>query len=314
MGLTRTKPGSVGTLLSTSPARTVTRMSSSCCCGRGLTRTGLGKLGILPSTLPARTVVRTSSIFSYLDPPVPSMRPRFALVIGNNYVGEVGRTLPSCFLDADRMTERLTELHFTVTKLKDVANLGGAVKTFAASLTENCMAFVYFSGHGIADNRESRLLPAKLNADLQLVDLYSLFDLVQDLGRKSALTIGVFDMCREDPDNNAFKGISVARDGGLTKAPSTRAQETPVAANLGHPNNPKNLDQQFAFIFPCDPGCVAHSGSNVKCSPFTECLLEILHHGVSLSNVSTYLSNEVPKKAEQRVWCELGGLKEEVFF
>ena len=75
---------------------------------------------------------------------------RYALVIGNNYPGEVGE-LNGCVHDANAMQKVLRECGFQVTKKTNLTRdqMVAELCTFGRQLSQGDVALVYFSGHGM---------------------------------------------------------------------------------------------------------------------------------------------------------------------
>lgn len=143
-------------------------------------------------------------------PAVPPDGSRMALLVGNRDY-PAGQDLPSMHTNARRAGEALGRLGFEVTTLVDLdrAQCLAAVDSFAtrmAALPRGGVAVFYFCGHGMQDDAENYLLPARLYPrNRQTEDAKKLYialraDVIAKLPRRpDGLNITVIDACRTSP-------------------------------------------------------------------------------------------------------------------
>jgi formylglycine-generating enzyme required for sulfatase activity len=156
---------------------------------------------------------------------------RVALVVGNRDYRV--RPLTNPLNDADDMAAALRQLEFNVTVLKNAnyERFRVEVDSFAQSLQEGDIVFFYYSGHGIAFERQNYLIPIDFNATSQAaVKFYAVpADYVQTVveDHKPKMAIFVLDACRDNP----FIRTKGAGTSGL--APAREAKGTLVAFAAG---------------------------------------------------------------------------------
>lgn len=170
---------------------------------------------------------------------------RLALVIGNSGYHEL-RSLANANNDASAVAERLQALGFTLIgrdgKPSDCAVLdldedgfSVAIRRFARAATGAEIAMVYYAGHGMQFYGKPYLLPIDVpRDDLELVrrNAIELDEVLRRLDGKAALTVAVFDACREIPEmeqaieessraggygGNAFRGLARIKSKGRSR-------------------------------------------------------------------------------------------------
>jgi len=131
---------------------------------------------------------------------------RLALVIGNGAYQNLQR-IPQSLNDADDMTATLRGLGFTVTEYKDlqIEPLIRAVTSFRATVQQNDLALVYYSGHGGQWGEENYLLPIEYEPpspqEAEFVARRALpMSMIRDGIEKTArVRVLIFDACRSSP-------------------------------------------------------------------------------------------------------------------
>lgn len=152
-------------------------------------------------------------------PPTAAATPesRIALVIGNATYKDSPLLNP--VNDAHDIAARLRQAGFTV-MLHDNATkqqMEQAISDFGARLTENTVAMVFYSGHGIQVQGRNFLVPvdARMGTEqqvrLQTLDLDILLD--QMAAARSRVNLVVLDACRDNPFEHKFRSLS----GGLAQ-------------------------------------------------------------------------------------------------
>jgi formylglycine-generating enzyme required for sulfatase activity len=138
---------------------------------------------------------------------------RVALVIGNSQYENL-RPLANPGQDAKAVAEKLKLMGFELIGRqgqivnKPVLNLSEAqfvktVRAFSETSNRAEIALVYYAGHGMQFGQDPYLLPVDVpNDDLELVQKNSirLESMLKKLDGKAALTVTIFDACREIPD------------------------------------------------------------------------------------------------------------------
>ena len=151
---------------------------------------------------------------------------RVALVIGNGAY-QYGPVLKNPVNDADAIAKMLLTLGFTendiiLVKDGDLKTMLKAVDTFGNKLTSDCIALVYYSGHGIALDGTNYLLPVDFRGQSRADAPFEAVAAGRILGRfedsKSPINIVILDACR----NNPFKSFKDASKGGLGKMDAPR--------------------------------------------------------------------------------------------
>ena len=144
-----------------------------------------------------------------------------ALVIGNAAYPE--RPLGGPANDADDMAKALTSIGFTVTNSKrtdlTMDEMVDALADFEKKVDSKTVAVVYYSGHGLEDEKKNYLVPvdAKVEkfADIQR-NLVSLDWIIDRLDRRSVRSkIVILDACRNLPMSLRHKDIG--EKGGLAQ-------------------------------------------------------------------------------------------------
>lgn len=193
---------------------------------------------------------------------------RFALIIGNqNYQHS---PLRNALNDAESIADKLSELGFRVTLLKDASanSLTQTITRFYEQVSRNSsaskLALVYYAGHAIQINQANYLIPLDIEFDSQvsfISSLYHLSDLFRHMENTPNLqNIVILDACR----NNPFEGsVDVAISQGL--APVKAPSDTLIA-------------------FATEPGGVASDGKS-RNGVYTKHLLRYLSEGISVEEV-----------------------------
>lgn len=158
--------------------------------------------------------------------------PRLALVIGNaDY--ESLRPLANPRNDAAAMAARLSRLGFQLigpdgkpaegaVRDLDEDRFHLAIKRFAATAkrVRAEIALFYYAGHGMQFGRHAYLLPVDVpSEDIELVQRHALAleGVLKRLDGRAALTVAIFDACREIPElENAI--ATATRDAGFRAA------------------------------------------------------------------------------------------------
>jgi formylglycine-generating enzyme required for sulfatase activity len=132
---------------------------------------------------------------------------RIALVIGNDHYEHVPR-LHNAVADARAVAKALAGLGFQVLEGEDLGYLAtNRLQTdFENAISPGDMAFVFFSGHGIAIGAENYLLPVDMRQpgageeNLVRAEAHKVDDLVRRVQAKgAAASLFVIDACRDHP-------------------------------------------------------------------------------------------------------------------
>jgi len=148
---------------------------------------------------------------------------RQALIIGND--SYPGNALSNARNDARAVAEQLRSLGYITTLLLDAgrSDLEHSVDTFAASLTPDDTAVVYYAGHGFQVDGENYLVPTDFHVTDQVdarIQGYRLSSLLEKLVSHGAGTqIIILDACR----NNPFAGVRETSRGWARTATSAGA-------------------------------------------------------------------------------------------
>lgn len=175
-----------------------------------------------------------------------------ALVIGNSKYN-LG-FLPGPENDAVDMAQALKGIGFHIANPEGTTNLSrsemkSVLNDFLGTLDKTSFAVIYYSGHGLEDNKENYLVPvdAKLEKQTDLEDqLISLEWILKRLAQREARTkIIILDACRNMPSSLRYKEFS--QSGGLADmkslGPGTRViyaaspDEAAIAANVDERNS-----------------------------------------------------------------------------
>lgn len=175
-----------------------------------------------------------------------------ALVIGNSKY-DVG-FLAGPENDAIDIAKALKKIGFDIANSGRTTNLNrsemkAALASFVESVDKNSFVVVYYSGHGLEDNKENYLVPtdAKLDRKADLEDqLVSLEWILKRLDQREARTkIIILDACRNMPSSLKYKEFT--QGGGLADlkrlGPGTRViyaaspDEAAIAASAGERNS-----------------------------------------------------------------------------
>jgi formylglycine-generating enzyme required for sulfatase activity len=201
---------------------------------------------------------------------------RVALVIGNADYRQL-EPLQNPARDAEAMAKTLRGLGFT---LIDIAGKRGdgalhdlderafskAVRAFAKRARGSEIALIYYAGHGMQIDGGSYLLPVDVPADdLELLrrDSLALDNILRRLDGQAALTIAVFDACREIPD--LYDALTEAtRNSGLGR---DRYRGLARVASSG---------RSRIVAYSGAAGELVKDGNGKKHSPYTALLLEQL--------------------------------------
>jgi uncharacterized protein len=151
---------------------------------------------------------------------------RRALVIGINNYQNVP-TLQKATGDAQAMKAKLEQIGFKVNLLlnPDYKALNTGMSLFSRTLQSGDVAFLHFSGHGVALDGENYLLPADVpspaTADKELLKSsgFALSSVIERLrAPKTSAQILIVDACRDNPyAKNISRAITV--EGGLIEPP-----------------------------------------------------------------------------------------------
>lgn len=191
-----------------------------------------------PTALPAATPYAQSANIGN-PAPINGTQKRVALVIGNSAYENVTK-LPNPANDARAMGQFLNTAGFEVIMATDLDHdeMIQVLQNFSAKIAErgpNTAALVYYAGHGLQIAGDNYLVPvdAKINSEadvateaVRLVDVMATLQAVP-----SALRIGIFDACRDNPFTNlkdTGRGLAIvdAPNGTIvaySTAPGTQA-------------------------------------------------------------------------------------------
>ena len=185
-----------------------------------------------------------------------SIRPRYALVIGN--AGYQQGRLKNPRNDARGVSGALKRLNFDVTLVLDASHkrMRTSIEKFSDKLHSNTVGLFYYSGHGVQHQGENYLIPiGAMRSSIQdpknlrydAVNVAFILDKMEKV--KSELNIVILDACRDNPYSHSR---------------STRRGLALMPAPVG------------SFIaYATAPGRVARDGLGNN-SPFTKYLLDYM--------------------------------------
>lgn len=156
------------------------------------------------------TLAKTSlwaGLLLFICWPGAALADRLALVIGINEYESIP-PLSKAVGDAEAMSDKLTQLGFTVTKVlnPDRREFNQAITAFRRALRPGDAALVHYSGHGVEVDGRNLLLPQDIPMPTmgeedflaaEAIDLSTLVGRVADSG--AAVRIFVIDACRDNP-------------------------------------------------------------------------------------------------------------------
>ncbi|MDR2574850.1 MAG: SUMF1/EgtB/PvdO family nonheme iron enzyme [Treponema sp.] len=192
-----------------------------------------------------------------------SVRPRYALVIGNSAYRHVD-SLPNTVNDASGIAKKLSGLGYSVELLfdSDLAGMGRAVSAWIRQLSTNRASegFFWYAGHGMQVSGENYLLPVDINAEDEAGIVYGSYPLGRILlaleqTARNKLNVVVLDACRDNPFKNLKGGSRGLSRGFVT---------------VEHP------PQDIFVMFSTSPGTTAADGDSGRNSPFAEAFLKYM--------------------------------------
>lgn len=153
-----------------------------------------------------------SGLWALLAIEVAAASNRVALVVGNADYELM--PLDNPINDARAMSSVLAEAGFDVVSVldADLAGMQNAMLQFAAKLSPETTALVYYAGHGIQSNGRNYLLPVdvKLESERSLrFEALSLNAILEELDLSGARTkLVILDACRNNPFERKTRGAS----------------------------------------------------------------------------------------------------------
>ncbi len=214
---------------------------------------------------------------------------RVALVVGNNDYVEI-TVLQKAVNDARAMRDALQDdLGFEVVygENQDQRQMNALINTFESRVEEGDVAFIYFSGHGVAIKGENFLTPTDIprpsagEESILAGRSFGSSEIIDRIHDKKAQAIfAVLDACR----NNPFKvegGKSLGGGNGLQKMDAAQGVFVLFAAGIGQ----EALDR------------ISDNDENPN-SVFTRVLIPLLKHGgMTQYQLAKAVQNEVTKIA-----------------
>jgi tetratricopeptide (TPR) repeat protein len=226
-------------------------------------------------------------------PPPPSLK-RLALLIANGNYTAV-RKLGNPGQDGAAVAAALRSLGFEVTEERDLAkeSLKSAVRRFAAKVEKERpdWAVVYYSGHGVETRRGALMLPVDI-LEAKDGEKPSLHDVEEDatavgsvierLQDTKALTLVVFDACREDGQLAEFSRRLDMKAAGLTALRDVRG----AGLRWGH----------NGILFSTAEGTYAWDGEPGQLSAFAKSFIGAINtEGLELNDLVKKLYDDVEK-------------------
>jgi hypothetical protein len=228
---------------------------------------------------------------------------KFALVLGNGAYAE-SLVLGSPTNDARSIVLALQNLKFHVAEGLDLGfdGLNVLIDEFIDKLESERadIGLFYYSGHGLQVQNQNFLVPLDFDAfaDLKMVKLIRVQDIIDRIAKFSMLQIVLLDACRNNFDAQQFlrsKGICITADKKIYVGGT--AEPVPGLAEMNSSGN--------TFIaFAAAPGDVAYEGIS-SLSPFTEAFVKYLDVvDLPLSNLMSRVRQDVLKltNGRQRTW------------
>ena len=173
----------------------------------------------LPSRPPARTPIERG--------------PRIALLVGNSAYQDVDSPLSQAKKDVRALADELKRMGFDTDIMENPTKLGlqRAIENFENKVKPGSIAVFYFSGYGIAVNRQVFLLPTDSQiwseADVRR-DGTNLETILEELNRQgAAVKLAIIDAARRNPYERRF------RTGPAGLAPVNIAKDSLIIYSVG---------------------------------------------------------------------------------
>lgn len=236
------------------------------------------------------TSVDPAFLATSLKPPLR----RLALVVANSRYTAI-RTLTNPEPDATAVSKTLRDLGFEVTEERDLAKdrLKSAVRRFAAKVEKERpdWALVYYSGHGVETRRGALMLPVDI-LEAKDGEKPSIHDVEEDatavggvierLQDTKALTLVVFDACREDGQLAEFARRLDMKAAGITTLRDVRGS----GLRWGH----------NGILFSTAEGTYAWDGEPGQLSAFAKSFISAINtEGLELNDLVKKLYDDVEK-------------------